>query len=134
MDRIAYLLPLLLVLSACAGSPVRIAADADLSPYSTTQLCETIALGHGRERLLDELERREALAPGERTWIETRQALPGMSELALLCSWGRPGPFGMVNETRTLNGMRRQYVYRSCRACPAQFVYTERGVVTAVQT
>lgn len=79
------------VASSCSGSPagVLILSEEELKQESAENLYTAWALfGHSRVR--DELERRGAITPAEWQLIEKEEVEPGMSELALLCSWGSP--------------------------------------------
>lgn len=71
-----------------------------------------------------ELRRRVALTDNEWALISARKIGVGMSELALLCSWGS----APVNRTVTAAGIHKQYVYPD-----GALVYVENGRVTGFQ-
>lgn len=72
-----------------------------------------------------ELGKRHVLSDIEWHLITTGKIAIGMSETALMCSWGNPEH---VNRTLTARTTRKQYVYRG-----NQLVYVENGLVTAIQ-
>ncbi len=58
--------------------------------------------------------------------IDARQVFVGMSENALICSWGLPYCGGI---SRSSYGPT-QYAYQSCEGYYSDFVYVEDGMVT----
>jgi hypothetical protein len=67
--------------------------------------------------------RRQALTSDEWSLVESGRIRVGISELALLCSWGS----SRVNRTVTASITSKQYVYGDT------MVYVENGRVTAYQ-
>ena len=79
-----------------------------------------------------ELTRRELVKPGEWETIRVRKIQIGMSEASLLASWGRAED---VNKTIGSFGVHKQHVYsRGRKIGDEQYVYTENGIVTTIQT
>lgn len=120
-----------LSLAGCAGSPMRIAG---MGPEQLkTQTAEDLCRAYNYKQKPDikaELTARKAIADTEWALVDAKKVGIGMSEIALLCAWGQPST---VNETITAQGTRRQWVYRACDACKAQYAYTVNGKVTTLQ-
>lgn len=89
---------------------------------SSLELCE-IFHNIGSKSAYEELKRRNALSASEWNLVLEQSIQIGMSELALICSWGS----AHVNRTVTRYSVHKQYVYG------AGFVYVENGRVTAFQ-
>lgn len=122
------------MLAACSGSPARIAmmsAD-DLRGENAFNLCNAYAMNR-TDKARGELMRRNLITDEEWSAIETKAIFIGMSELALVCAWGIPSTYGAINRTTTSRGDRKQWVYRPCPNCRAQYVYSENKKVTAWQ-
>lgn len=81
-------------------------------------------LNRGSKAARQELERRNLLNAIEWTLVDSHRIQIGMSETALLCSWGRTD----VNRTVTAAGEHKQYVYGR-----GTMVYVDDGRVTAFQ-
>lgn len=126
-------LPLIIAACFVSGcSPMAMMSPDSLSKQHDMDLCRE----YGSSRLgkiKAELERRNSLTAIEWELVNRKQIKVGMSELALMCSWGFPGGWGRVHETTTRHGESVQYVYRSCRSCSATYVYTSDGKVSAWQ-
>ena len=120
-----------LLLAGCAPSYAH-AKAADLAALAQADLCAAYHDGHP-PTVRAELERRGAIAAADWPDVEARTIRVGMSQCALLASWGIPGLWGNVNRSVTAAGTETQWVYRDCDACEATYVYTERGVVTGWQ-
>ncbi|SOY77662.1 hypothetical protein CBM2589_U10164 [Cupriavidus taiwanensis] len=90
--RISTAAALSILLSACADSPMRIAASdpAALQAKSADKLCVAYGKNFGREKVRAELQRRDALTPREWEHVDKRKVFIGMSSTAALCSWGSP--------------------------------------------
>ena len=123
------------LLAGCA-SHVRMAnmTPADLAEQSSMDLCQsyhwTTSKGTDRPDVRAELERREALTAEEWKLAESHEVRIGMSEVALMCAWGHPGPpCGSIDESVSSQGTTRKWVYRLCSYGKTQYVYTENGVV-----
>lgn len=133
MPRIALLslTAFSLVLIGCAGSPVRVASMspdelADVPPYN---LCA--AYDYNRDaNVRAELESRDLISEREWELIDQDHIAQGMSEVALICSWGRPRD---INASVGSWGRHVQWVFRGCGQCDSQYVYTEEGRVTSWQ-
>lgn len=72
----------------------------------------------------EELRRRRVFTVGDWALIVHGKIRIGMSEDALLCSWGS----ARSNRTLTSHSEHLQYVYG-----PRTYVYVENGIVTAIQ-
>lgn len=126
------------LLSGCAG--VSSMSQAELSRYSTTELCAAYGGVYGGgwtnsnpDNVRHAIRRKDDIEQAEWSAIYKKQVFVGMSEAALLCSWGTPNFYGGVNQTRTSSVNRKQYVYRACSSCGANYVYVENGKVTGIQ-
>ncbi len=115
------------VLSACAGSPARIAGMSpdELKNEDSRKLCGAYAFNRA-ENVKKELLRRNAISSGEWKAIDEKKMEAGMSELALVCSFGQPSM--MVKE-----GENQRWLYHRCTACPATVVLISNGKVTSSQ-
>lgn len=123
-----------ILLAGCAGSPVSMSmmSAEQLALQDNIELCN--AYHHMRtEKIKAELESRNLF--NEREWqaINQNAFYKGMSVAALVCSIGLPGVYGDINRSSGDWGSHAQWVYRSCNACKATYIYTENGVVTAWQ-
>lgn len=81
-----------------------------------------------------ELTRRGTITPEEWALIDQKHIGIGMSEAALLCSWGFPsGRHGTINQFADAGGITQQYVYpRSYSGDPgATYVYVRDGKIIA---
>lgn len=121
------------LLTACAGSPMRVAASdaTTLQAESSDALCAAYGFGMGKEKARAELERRNALNDREWQAADARKVFVGMSRTAALCAWGKPE---RMNGTTTAAGRSEQWVY-TCgaygRGC--SYLYVRNGVVSAIQ-
>lgn len=70
-----------------------------------------------------EILRRKLLTPDEWKLVSSRKIRIGMSDTALICSWGSTE----VNRTVSANSVHEQYVYKDT------YVYVENGRVVAYQ-
>jgi hypothetical protein len=136
MRRIALAAPLLVAIAGC-GHLITSTASTD----SDFDVCErfgrysnTPAFQHGplAESYFQETQKRQLLTAREYTAIRDRKIGVGMSECALIASWGRPT---IANRSVSRYGVRVQYVYRSpgYYVSSARYVYTEDGRVTSWQ-
>ena len=148
------------LLGGCAGSPVQIWSmnTSQLDEVNIADLCNAYAVSkQSNEDIRAALKRRddllvELITAGKpdpftgntarspftsEEWeaIEARTVFLGMSEFALICSWGYPIPFGggAINESVGSWGTKRQYVYRRGSYSKPQYVYVENGKVTSWQ-
>lgn len=79
---------------------------------------------HKTKQAIDILRSRSVFTDEEISLIKEQQIRIGMSERALLCSWGNPRK---VNRSVGSWGEHKQFVYRS------SYVYTQNGRVTSYQ-
>lgn len=157
ISRLIMVVVACFVLSACAGSPARIAhmSQAELDQLTAVELCNAYAINRGdnvrRALIARDAELRELAEQGlpdpvtgtpprpaftEREWeaIDQRQVFIGMSEVAMICAWGLPNIYagGAINQTVTDRETSRQYVFRQMSA-RANYVYVRDGYVYAIQ-
>lgn len=123
-----------IVIASCAGSPARIGmmSPQELKSENSFNLCNAYA-NWGSDNVKAELIRRGEIPEDEWSLIEQKEIRIGMSELGLVCSWGRPSIDGNVNESVGSWGVDKQWVYRACSSCSAQYVYTKNGKVSSWQ-
>jgi hypothetical protein len=96
--------------------------DGKASSLNNDELCTTYAARH-YPSARGELEKRQAISSAEWALVDLRHIAVGMSETALLCSWGQT----RVNRTVTATGVSKQYLYGST------LVYVVDGHITAFQ-
>lgn len=132
MSRIALII--LTMLAGCAGSPLRVGmmSPGELASVSPETLCNAYSSGRSSD-VKQELERRNALSAEDWRLVAGKKVQRGMSELALICSWGYPGAYGDVHRSSGSWGEQKQWVYRICRSCGTHYVYTKNGIVTSWQ-
>ena len=134
----------------CAGSPIAISnmTSEELRLAETIELCAAYAHPwSAKEKIRAELRSRDVEivkdanvrggykvigtpAFTEREWeaIDARRVFVGMSESALICSWGLPGSCGGINCS---SYGPTQYAYQSCDGYgSSRFVYVEDGRVS----
>ena len=128
----ARMLLVVLVLVGCAGSPMAVSMMSidELARQDTNSICAAYHVSPSA-KIESEIRLRRVVAESEWKEIEARSIVIGMSECALLCSWGTPGPWGRIHDYVQAGASIRQYVYRPCTSCRTKFVYVERGRVTA---
>lgn len=138
MKKLLLALLMSAFVSGCAN--VSKMSQSELSRYSTAQLCSTYGGVYGGgwtntrpANVRQAIQRKGEITQSEWNAINNRRAFIGMSEPALLCSWGAPNFYGGINQTSTASGVSKQYVYRACSGCKADYVYVENGKVTALQ-
>jgi hypothetical protein len=126
-----FALVIVATLTGCAGSPASIGMKSPeaLKAESATALCNAYAFSKS-QKARAELERRGALSPEEWQLAEEEKIKAGMSELALVCSWGMPRD---INETVTATTSFKEYVYRENQGAKGQYVYVRNGQVTSWQ-
>lgn len=134
MTRHIFIIVIVIALFGCAGSPARISmmSAEELKKVSSHDLCFAYE-SNGSEKAETELKRRGEITSDEWRLIKQRKIKRGMSELALVCSWGGVGLYGAINKSVGAWGERKQWVFRPCRACGANYVYTRNGVVDSWQ-
>lgn len=131
MFRKIVLLTITFGLIGCAGSPARISmmSPEDLITVDSYDLCRAY-IWHRSKNVEMELIRRKIFSEYEWSLIEQNKIGIGMSELALKLSWGIPRT---INTSVGSWGTHKQWVYRRCPSCKAQYVYTENGKITSWQ-
>ncbi|MCK4623019.1 MAG: hypothetical protein KAT62_12485 [Desulfuromonadales bacterium] len=122
---------LTLILSGCPGSPLKLGmmSPGELRYESPENLCNAYNFNQ-KDTIEQELRRRNIFTTTEWVSITQNKVQLGMSELALICSWGLPSS---INETVGSWGVHKQFVYRACDTCQGQYIYTENGKVTSWQ-
>ena len=128
------ILVFLIVLSSCAGSPVRVnsmsAEELAIQPDYT--LCNAYNFSK-KDNVRNELKKRNVLSDFDWRLIDAESLGIGMSELALICTKGGVMPgYGTINTTTTSNGVNKQYVYEDAFG-NRQYTYVENGKVTSWQ-
>lgn len=113
-------------------------APEELPNASLQELCGAItgaAYGNASEEegleALRQLHSRTIFTEREMSAIANLQPTPGISEQAGLCAWGYY--WYDVNETITSGATRRQYVFGDGNYVPHRYLYTENGIVVAIQ-
>lgn len=104
-------------------------SDANIPAMDSVALCARYAITRQPE-IRAEIARRHVLTDEELMAADAKRIAIGMSDLQLLCSWGWTP---IVNTTSGAWGVHRQYVYRPCSDCSADYVYTENHRITAIQ-
>jgi hypothetical protein len=125
----------LIFLSACAGSPVSIAASSDeaLKTKENTDLAAAYWV-YGEERVLKELERRKDIRPKYANAVKLQRPEIGMNIIEIMAIYGKPYN---VNRTETAGREVSQFVFRggNPRGGPPinAFIYFEDGFVRTIQ-
>ena len=118
------------ILLSCHSAPTMVAmmSPEQLRNVSLYHLCDAYNSTRS-EKVKAELKRRNTIM-SDKDWqdIENDRIRLGMREMVLVCSWGRPDS---VNESVGSWGVHKQWVYRACDSCKAQYVYTENGKITS---
>jgi len=116
-------------LAGCAGMPMAIATDNDeqLRNEQTLDLCRAYPMLFDQKGVRAELNRRLAVGDPEWVLIDQHRIYIGMSECALLASWGKPEKMDHDNTLRSGGPLR--YVYHD----GADLVYVGDGKVTSFQ-
>ncbi|MDH5393944.1 MAG: hypothetical protein OEY11_12215 [Gammaproteobacteria bacterium] len=119
------------LITACAGSPMRISfmSDQEIKAERSGNLCNAYALNRS-DRVRAELIRRNEITDEEWKVIDNKKIRIGISELALVCSWGAPT---RINNQASRHGSSKQYVYRQGYSGRGQFVYIRQGKVSSWQ-
>jgi hypothetical protein len=123
---------LAMIATGCAMSPQRVSKMDDrklCNEYHAVR--DEWTLKKNLPLIRSEIESRNLVKPDEWDIIDQKKVRLGMSICALRASWGA----AKENSTLTRYGSRIQHVYRLswCHRCNVQYVYTENGVVTAIQ-
>jgi len=132
--RNAILCGFFTLLAGCAGSALQLSGmDAEeLRTVSTDDLISAIGTKSFRtEAMLTEAMRRKLFTYDELSLVRKRQITVGISETALLASWGPPA---QVNRSVSAYGVNKQYVYGAYTEYGSpKFVYVDDGKVTSWQ-
>jgi hypothetical protein len=117
-------------LASCAGTPISIAADSieQLRNEQTVDLCRAYPMLLDRSGVRAELSRRLAVGDAEWVLIDQRKIYIGMSECALLASWGKPEKVGHEDTFRS--GELLRYAYHN----GADLVYVIDGKIASFET
>jgi len=101
-----------------------------LSAIDSNGLCKAY-YDSPTQNIKAELVKRNALTEKEWSAVAKKNISIGMSETAMLCSWGSPGGWGDIHTRSSAYGSTKQYVYRACRSCGATYVYVRDGKVSS---
>ncbi len=147
----AIIISVVCLLTGCANSPIVIShmSPEELRSVDIKVLCHTHAAytknpGYffqtkprpPNKKIMAELLRRDTEGQNggmplftDREWrlIGTHKVSVGMSENALICSWGLPDSCGGISHS---SYGPTQYAYQSCEGYSSRFVYVEDGTVT----
>lgn len=119
---------LVLILTGCAGSVQNMTA-AQLETVSDWQLERALkSVSTCNQIIIDEADRRGLYPSHELSLIKDRKVQVGMSEKALLTSWGKPKK---INKSNGSHGVNKQYIYRDYSQ--TKYVYVENGKVVSWQ-
>ena len=116
------------LMAAC--SPMAVMSPEKLSTIDSNGLCKAY-YDSPTQNIKAELVKRNALTEKEWSAVAKKNISIGMSETAMLCSWGSPGGWGDIHARSSANGTTKQYVYRVCRSCGATYVYIRDGKVSS---
>jgi len=134
MKRTILMLIVIVFLSGCAGSPFQLSRmdREQLSTVTDEQLIRAIDNKVYRTDLMfEEAKSRELFTDEEIRLIKEQKIGIGMSEKALVTSWGNPTK---INRSVRRYGVHKQYVYGSySRYSRPTYVYVENGKVTGWQ-
>ena len=121
MKTVAFLA--VTVLTAGCATPIFMSSASDESIRGSTAfvLCSSYGL-NGHDRLRAEIDRRGLIDPEDWSMVAREKVHVGMSECAMLASWGPPDD---MHRSVGGWGVHVQWVYGR------QYVYTENGTVTS---
>ncbi len=121
-------------MAGCAGSPLQLSRmdRIQLSTVSNGQLINALGTNICRNELMfEEARSRELLTDDEIQLIKEEKIRIGMSETALIASWGYPNK---INRSVGSYGVDKQFVYgRYSRYSSPTYVYVENGKVISWQ-
>lgn len=120
-------------IAGCASNPYTPEFITAESAAAMTDRNLCIAWSESRHNtshvVYDEIRRRDLLDGQELDAAGRGSAYIGMSEIALICAWGRPEH---VNTANYGDGVQKQYQYcRGAYCSEPRFFYVEAGRVTA---
>lgn len=134
MKILTFVLLLTAFLTGCAGSPFQLSRmdSNQLSTVSNDQLIR--ALGNDiyrNELMFEEARTRGLITDDEIRLIKEKKIRIGMSETALIASWGYPSK---INRSVGSYGVHKQFVYESySKYSSPTYVYVENGKVRSWQ-
>lgn len=130
----AGLIFLAFILPGCAGSPYRTSrmSSSEIQSVTDHQLHRAISNDVIRNRtIINEAVRRGIITEKEGDLIQRKQVAIGMSESAMVLSWGKPR---RMNRTVNAFGVRKQCVYgQLTKRSKPTYVYVENGFITSWQ-
>lgn len=100
-----------------------------LRTKETKELCEIYSRNQSQP-VREELIKRNAFHRSEWRSIDRNIVTPGMSETAVICSWGNPR---QTRSTSTAYGKSNSWMYQSCSSCKLRIVVTDGSSVVLVQ-
>lgn len=106
------------------------ASQKQIARMSNNELCSNYH-EYKSDLAKAELVRRAALTESEWALVAEKKIRVGISETALICSWGTPSGWGDIHTRTSASGTTKQYVYRVCRSCSANYVYVRGGAVSS---
>jgi 2-keto-3-deoxy-galactonokinase len=111
---------------------------ATVAATRTVDICASVAAARAGNASADtlavgmaELTQRGAFSTAELNAISAGQVFIGMTEDAMICAVG--GTFYGVNTTTTAFGRSTQFVVGDGKYVLRSYIYTDDGVVTAIQ-
>jgi hypothetical protein len=113
--------------------PSKLNFDNESDLYTCMRIGQLARLNYSPEledRLKQEREKRGLLPDKEYEAAKKKSLYIGGSQCLLYASWGWPD---RVNDTETRSSIYSQHVYRHLFGYGANYVYTENGVITAIQ-
>lgn len=126
MFRVVIISIVVLMMVGCANSPFQLSmmSPEELQQVETSILCKHYGHDKGSVKTRAELVRRNIFTEKEWELIDNSRVQIGMSELALLGSWGSARK---VNKSVGSWGVNKQWIYYK------RNVYTKNGKVTSWQ-
>jgi hypothetical protein len=82
--------PLLAAALACSACATTVTTSRDITQIPTAELCSLRLVDNNFDRVIAELERRRAFTEDDLVQIRRHAIVPGMSDAAVRCSYGRP--------------------------------------------
>lgn len=119
---------LLITFSLVSGCATAYTPDR-LRTQNTKELCE-IYYRNQLQSAREELIRRNEFDHHDWKSIDRKTVTPGMTETAVICSWGKPK---RTSSTSTTYGTSKTFMYQACDACKLKLVVTDGSSVVLVQ-